>query len=73
MKSVAAGDATTQVAMLKYTDKKMLIGIDPNDCRSPAMVRGWADERLRGRVLTDCPPPYGATRHGNEGPDAAGP
>lgn len=56
------GDATTQEAMLKYAGKKVLIGIDPNDYRSPAMVRGWEDERLRGRVLIDCLPLYEATR-----------
>lgn len=60
------GDATTQDAMLKYAGKKVLIGIDPNDYHAPAMVRGWENERLRGRVLIDCLPLYEATRHGDE-------
>ncbi len=60
------GDATTQDAMLKYAGKKVLIGIDPNDYHAPAMVRGWEDERLRGRVLIDSLPLYEATRHGDE-------
>ena len=60
------GDATAQDAMLKYAGKKVLIGIDPNDYRSPAMVRGWEDDRLRGRVLIDCLPLCEATRHGDE-------
>ena len=60
------GDETTQDAMLKYAGMKVLIGIDPSDYHSPAMVRGWEDERRRGRVLIDCLPLYEATRHGDE-------
>ena len=52
--------------MLKYAGKKVLIGVDPTDYRSPAMVRGWEDQQLHGRVLVDCLPLYEATRHGDE-------
>lgn len=58
------GDASTQEAMLKYAGKKVLVGIDPNDYRAPAMVRGW-DEK-RGQLLLDHLPLYEATRHGDE-------
>ena len=59
------GDAPTPVVMLKHAGKEVLIGIDPNDYHAPAMVRGRAEERLRGRVLLEQLPLYEATRHGD--------
>lgn len=60
------GDASTQKAMLQYAGKKVLVGIDPNDYRAPAIVRHWGDEAKRGRLLLAHLPPYEATRHGDE-------
>lgn len=55
------GDATTQEAMLHHEGKVVLIGIDPNDYHAPAIVRGWEDPHLKGRVLIEKLPAYATT------------
>lgn len=60
------GDATTQEKMASHAGKAVLVGIDPKNYHSPAIVRYWEDERKRGRVFVDCLPLYEATRHGDE-------
>ena len=54
------GDATTQEAMLAHEGKYVLVGIDPTDYSAPAMVRGWEEAHLRGRVLIEKLPAYEA-------------
>jgi transposase InsO family protein len=54
------GDATTQEAMLAHEGKYVLVGIDPTDYSAPAMVRGWEESHLRGRVLVEKLPAYEA-------------
>jgi len=54
------GDATTQEAMLAHEGKYVLVGIDPTDYSAPAMVRGWEEPHLRGRVLVEKLPAYEA-------------
>jgi hypothetical protein len=55
------GDATTQEAMLAHEGKYVLVGLDPTDYSAPAIVRGWEELDLRGRVLIDKLPAYEAT------------
>ncbi len=52
------GDATTQEAMLAHEGKYVLVGIDPTNYSAPAMVRGWEELHLRGRVLVEKLPLY---------------
>ncbi len=59
------GDATTQPVMLNHAGEKVLVGINPSDFSTPAMVRHWQDEAKRGRLLLDSLPVYEATRHGD--------
>ena len=55
------GDASTQEAMLQHEGKVVLIGIDPNDYHAPAIVRGWEDPHLKGRILIEKLPAYETT------------
>ncbi len=60
------GDENTQAAMLRHVGHKVLIGIDPNDYRAPAMVRGWEEADLRGRILLETLPVFEPAKHADE-------
>jgi Bacteriophage Mu transposase len=60
------GDETTQSAMLWHAGTKVLAGFNPQDYSAPAIIYGWEDETLKGRVLIEALPCFEPAKH-NDG------
>lgn len=60
------GDETTQAKMLAHAGTWVLAGFDPKDYRAPAIILGWEDPKLKGRLLFDALPVFEPARHADE-------
>lgn len=60
------GDETTQTRMLAHAGTWVLAGFDPNDYRAPAIILGWEDPKLKGRLLFDALPAFEPAKHADE-------
>lgn len=60
------GDETTQAGMLTHAGKWVLAGFDPKDYHAPAIILGWEDQKLKGRMLFEALPVFEAARHNDE-------
>ena len=60
------GDESTQSKMLQHAGTWVIAGFDPKDYSASAIVRGWEDPKIKGRLLFDALPNFEPARHNDE-------